>query len=223
MEQPCYKCGQTVDEGIAFCPHCGAPQIRVVVSEAAPAPAAAFDSAAASRDSALPTSQTVPVLAVPMQWSQATKPCALAALIAAVAMVLELVVPLIAVVGAGFLAVAFYRRRSPGAIVGAAAGARLGALCGFLCSIMTAALWALRIALLHEGDQLHKFLLDMIQQTALRFPDAQHQADLQLLRSPTGLVLMVICMLIAGFVVFLVSGTLGGALSATFFGRREKK
>ena len=40
MEQPCYKCGQTVEEGIPFCPHCSAPQIRVVVAEPAPPPLA---------------------------------------------------------------------------------------------------------------------------------------------------------------------------------------
>ena len=33
MEQPCYKCRQLVEEGRPFCPHCGAPQIRVLVAE----------------------------------------------------------------------------------------------------------------------------------------------------------------------------------------------
>jgi len=224
MEQPCYKCGQTVDEGVAFCPHCAAPQIRVVVAELAPLPLA-FSGAGTttSRDSdALPASQTVPVLALPIQWSQALKPCALAAVIASLAMVLQLMVPLIAVVGAGFLAVAFYRRNSPGVRVGAGAGARLGALCGFLCSVMTAALGALRVAVFHEGSEIRKFLLEMIRQTAVRFPDAQHQADLEALRSPTGLVVLMIFMLIAGFVVFLVSGTLGGALGGALLGRRDK-
>jgi hypothetical protein len=222
MEQPCYKCGQTVEQGVPFCPHCSAPQIRVVIAEPAPPPLA-FAAATTSQDSAvLPASQTVPVLALPMQWSQALKPCALAALVASVAMVLKLMAPLIAVVGAGFFAVAFYRRNTPGIAFGTGAGARLGVLCGLFCSAMTAALGALRLVLLHEGGEIHKFLLDMIQQTAMRYPDPQHQADLELLRSPTGLVAMMIFILIAGFVLFLILGALGGALGGAILNRRER-
>lgn len=222
MEQSCYKCGQTVEEGVPFCPHCSAPQIRVVIAEPAPPPLA-FAAATTSQDAAvLPASQTVPVLALPMQWSQALKPCAVAALVASVAMVLKLMAPLIAVVGAGFFAVAFYRRNSPGIMVGTGAGARLGALCGLFCSAMTAVLGALRLVLLHEGEEIRKFLLDMIQQTALRYPDPQHQADLELLRSPTGLVVMMIFILIAGFVLFLILGALGGALGGATLSRRDR-
>ena len=222
MENPCYKCGQTVEEGIPFCPHCSAPQIRVVIAEPAPPPLA-FAAATTSQDAAvLPASQTVPVLALPMQWSQALKPCAVAALVASVAMVLKLMAPLIAVVGAGFFAVAFYRRNSPGIMVGTGAGARLGALCGLFCSGMTAALGALRLLLLHEGEEIRKFLLDMIQQTAVRYPDPQHQADLELLRSPTGLIVMMIFILIAGLVLFLILGALGGALGSAILSRRDR-
>ena len=209
-----------MEEGIPFCPHCSAPQIRVVVAEpAAPIPVLA---AAETTGAVLPASQTVPVLALPMQWSQAFKPCLLAALIAAVSMVLKLMVPLIAVAGAGFLAVAFYRRNIPGMAISSGAGARLGVLCGFLCSVVTATLGALRVAMLHEGDEIRKFLLDTIQQAAVRFPDPQHQADMQLLRTPAGLVAMMISLLIAGFVIFLICGTLGGVLGAAILGRRDK-
>jgi Spy/CpxP family protein refolding chaperone len=42
VEYPCHQCHATVEEGVAFCPHCGAPQIRVIVPEsdaqAAPPP-----------------------------------------------------------------------------------------------------------------------------------------------------------------------------------------
>ena len=33
MEYPCHQCGTTVQEGIAFCPQCNAPQIRVAVEQ----------------------------------------------------------------------------------------------------------------------------------------------------------------------------------------------
>jgi len=221
MEQPCYKCGQTVEEGIAFCPHCSAPQIRVVIAEPAPPPLEF--TAASSQDSAvLPASQTVPLLALPMQWSQAFRPCALAALIASVAMVTKLIAWPIAITGAGFLAVAFYRGNNPGVIVHAGAGARIGALCGLLCSAMTAVLVALRVAVLHEGPEIRRLMLDAIQQSSARYSDPQIQPKLDLVRSPTGLIFMMALLLVFGFITFLLLGTLGGGLGATLLGRRDR-
>ncbi len=99
-----------MDEGIAFCPHCSAPQIRVVLAEPAIVPAALADPTVTSQGAAvLPASQTVPVLALPMQWSQAVRPCALAALVASLLGSLGLH-PVVAMLSAGFLAVVFYRQ-----------------------------------------------------------------------------------------------------------------
>lgn len=120
MEQPCYKCGQIVEQGIPFCPHCSAPQIRVVVAEPATPPPLAVKSSQDSDE--LPASQTVPVLAMPMQWSQALKPCVLAAVVASVLMVLGLN-PFVAMAVVGFLAVVFYRQRRPEIMIKAATGA----------------------------------------------------------------------------------------------------
>lgn len=220
MDQPCYKCGARIEEGIAFCPHCGAPQIRVILPESMPTLAVAGD--AASGAAALPAAQTAPVLAVPMRWSEAVRPCAIAALIAALAMVLKLMVPVIAALGAGFLAVAFYRRRNPDVLMSAGAGARLGALCGVFCFAMTAVFEALAVAILNKGDEIRRTMLDAIQQTAARYPDPQFQAGLDFMRSPAGLVFMMICALFFGFLLFLLLGTAGGALGGVAFGRRPK-
>jgi len=221
MEQPCHKCGQAVEEGVPFCPHCSAPQIRVVVAEAAQGVAVQADGAYAG-SGALPASRTVPVLALPMEWSQVVKPCALAALIAAVAMVLGLMVPLIAVLGAGFLAVAFYRRNHPHVAVRAGSGARLGAVCGVFCSGMTAILGALRVAILHEGNAIRNWILDQVRQTAVRFPGPQSQPGLEFMRSPVGLMFMLAFLLVAGAVLLVLLSTLGGALGGALLGRRDK-
>jgi RNA polymerase subunit RPABC4/transcription elongation factor Spt4 len=223
MEQSCYKCGQSVEEGTPFCPHCSAPQIRVVISEPPQAPAALSNlSISAQGEAALPASQTVPVLAAPMQWSGTAQPCAFAALIAAVAMVLKLMMPLIAAVGAGFLAVAFYRSRNPGAAVSPRAGARLGALSGVLCSAITAILLPLRIALLHEGGEIRDTLLESLRRTAARYPDPQFQATLDFWRSPTGLGLMLACLAVFCVVSLVALGALGGALGGAVLGRRNR-
>lgn len=204
-----------------FCPHCGAPQIRVLVAEPATALAPAV---LATRDQApLPASETVPVLAVPTRWSQSAQPCALAALIAALSIVLQLMAPLIAPIGAGFLAVAFYRRRNPEILIGAQAGAKLGAICGFFCFGMTAILAAVRVAILHESDAIRNFLLEAVRQTATRYSDPQFQEGLDFLRSSTGLAFMMILLLIIGLILSLVLGTLGGAVGGALLNRRARQ
>jgi len=222
MEQPCYKCGQLVEEGIPFCPHCGAPQIRVMIPAPISSLAASGDAAVLSHPSELASSQTVPALAVPVSWSQAVKPCAIAALIAALAIVLKLMVPLIAALGAGFLAVAFYRRQNPQVAIRAGAGARLGAIAGLFCSAMTAVLLALRVLILREAGEIRNGLLEAIQQTAARYSDPQFQGSIEFLRSPTGLVFMLVFLLICGALVLLILGTAGGALGGVTLGRGQR-
>jgi hypothetical protein len=220
MEQPCYKCGQAVEQGVAFCPHCSAPQIRVVIAEApmgaTMAAVGESETVLASRDAV--AERPVPMLAISSPWSLAVRPCALAALIAAVGMVCKLVVPVIAVIGAGFLAVAIYRRNNPTARLRAGTGARLGALSGLFCSAITAVLGALRVLALNEGGEIRKTMLDVLQQTATRYPDPQSQSALEFLRGPAGLAFF----MLFGALMFILMGTIGGALGAALRGRRDR-
>jgi len=221
MEQPCYKCGETVEQGIPFCRHCSAPQIRVVVAEpvAIASPAADETSYAATVRSEAPA---IPGSAISWRWTLAVRPCALAALIAAVAMILKLMIPVIAVIGAGFLAVAFFRRRSPDVAMRAGLGGPLGALSGLFCFGMTAILGAMQVAVLHQGGEIRKFMLDAVEQTAQRLPDPQYQPGLDFMRSPAGLVFMIACLLVVLMLAFLVLGTLGGVVAGAVLGRRNR-
>jgi hypothetical protein len=218
MEEPCYKCGQMLEEGRVFCPHCRAPQIRVAVVE----PVAAMPADSPVQPGQLTASETVPIIAVPMRWDQAAQPCAVAAFIAALGMVFRLIVPVIAVIGAGFLAVALYRRRNPEIAVSARTGARLGAICGFFCAGMTAILGAFRVAILHEGGKIRTVLLDALQQQSGRYPDPEFQTSLDFFRSPTGLVLMLVFFFIVALILFILMGMLGGALGGVGMGRRDR-
>jgi hypothetical protein len=218
MEEPCYKCGQMLEEGRVFCPHCRAPQIRVAVAD----PVAAKPADSPVQPGQLTASETVPIIAVSMRWDQAAQPCAVAAIIAALGMVLRLIVPVIAVIGAGFLAVALYRRRNPEIAVSARTGARLGAICGFFCAGMTAILGALRVALLHEGGKIRTVLLDALQQQSGRYPDPEFQSSLDFFRSPTGLVLMLVFFFIVALIILILLGMLGGALGGVGLGRRDR-
>jgi hypothetical protein len=216
MDQPCYKCGQAVEEGRVFCPHCSAPQIRVIIAESATVRASPV------QVPPLTSSQTVPVIALPMSWDQAAQPCAVAALIGALAMIFQLIVPVIAALGAGFLAVALYRRRNPEIAVHARTGARLGAICGFFCFGMTAVLTALRVAILHEGGKIRSTLLNVVEQQSARYSDPQYQATLEFFRTPAGLLTMLVFSLIAGLIIFILLGMLGGTLAGASFGRRDR-
>ena len=223
MEQPCHRCGQAVEEGVPFCPHCSAPQIRVVIAEPVPVPTASPDAAAGQPGSGnLPASQTVPVLALPMEWSQAVKPCALAALVASLLMVLGLN-PLVAMLSVGFLAVVLYRQRRPGAVVRAGIGGRLGAFSGLLSFGITALLAALAAMAPDFRTKMRSQIIENAQKWAGSHPgDPQVQAALEQLKTPQGLVMMLI---VGGVLLLLLSmalGGLGGALGGAILGRRHR-
>ena len=211
-----------MDEGIAFCPHCSAPQIRVVLAEPAMAPAALADPTVTAQGAAvLPASQTVPVLALPVQWSQTVRPCALAALVASLLGSLGLH-PVVAMLSAGFLAVIFYRQFRRGSSIHALAGARLGALGGLFWFAMTSILQAVAVIVLHKGPELRHELVTRIEQAASQTSDPQALAMFDRLKSPGGLELLMICALIFAFVAAIIMGGIGGALGGAILGRRDQ-
>jgi hypothetical protein len=221
MEQPCYKCRQTVDEGVPFCPHCSAPQIRVVLAEPVTPVAAAFSSAASQDATVLPASQTLPVLALPMQWSQALKPCALAALVASLLMSMGLN-PFVAMFSVGFLAVVFYRQGRRDAMIKASAGAGLGALGGLLWFAISSVLEALIVIFLHKAPELRHELIVRIQQAATQTSDPQVLAVFERLKSQGGLEILMLTGLVFAFLASIVLGGLGGALGGAILGRRDR-
>jgi len=221
MEQSCYKCGQTVEEGIPFCTHCSAPQIRVVIAEPAPLPLAYAGATTTQEAVSLPASQTVPVLALPMQWSQAFRPCALAAVVASLLMALGLN-PFVAMFSVGFLAVVFYRQSRREILMRPAIGAGLGALAGLLWFAMSSILEALVIILFHKGPELSSELAKRIQQASSQTSDPQVLAVFDRLKSPGGLEVLMLIGLIFAFLASLVLGGLGGLLGGAILGRRGK-
>ena len=211
-----------MEEGVPFCPHCAAPQIRVVIAEAAPPPLAFAAAASTSEDSAvLPASQTLPVLALPVQWSQSVGPCALAALVASILMALGLH-PFVAMLSVGFLAVVFYRQRRPEIRIKARTGAALGALGGLLWFAMSSIMEVLIVIFLHKGPELRTALVARIQEAASQTTDPQVLAMFERFKTPGGLEFLMLTALILAFFASLVLGGLGGALGSAILGRRAK-
>jgi len=218
MEQPCYKCGQTVEEGVAFCPHCSAPQIRVVIAEAPPD---AVVLPALSGAAVLPHSLPPPPVMLALGWSAAFRPCLLAALVASLLMTLGLN-PFVAMLSVGFLAVLFYRQRWPGSAIKAITGVRLGALGGLLWFAISSILEALVVLFLHKGPEIRDELIKRMNQAAAQTTDPQALAMFDRLKTPGGLEFVMIFGLIFAFFASIVLAIIGGALGGSILGRGGK-
>jgi hypothetical protein len=218
MDHQCYKCGQNIEDGKPFCPQCGAPQIRVAMAEAAVEPAPGGDIAAPALGRELSLEASGAPATSLARWYQA-QPAALAAGVALLLMLLRLN-PFVAALGTGFLAVVFARGRSAGGIR-TMAGARLGALSGMLFFGMLTFLETLAVAVLHKGAEVRGQLIDKIQQAASRYPGPDIQPFLDFAKSPSGLAFLLGASLIFGFVAFIALGAIGGALGASFLGKRD--
>lgn len=220
MEQPCYKCRQVVEEGRPFCPHCGAPQIRVLVAEPVAAVGTFAGVSAPAESAELPASQTVPVLALPMRWSQALKPCVLAALVASLLMAMGLN-PFVAMISVGFLAVVFHRQGRREMIVKPATGAALGALGGLLWFAISTILETSVVIFMHKGPELRTELIARIQQASTQTNDPQVLAVFERLKTPGGLEALMLIGIFFAFLAAIVLSGLGGAIGAAVFSRRK--
>jgi hypothetical protein len=211
VEHPCDQCNAPVEDGTAFCPHCGAAQIRVASEEVR----------GAGGGIEVPAPST-PVSSGSIQWSQALPSAALAGLIAAGLMFIPLGAFGVGMMSAGVLAVLFYRRRSPGSTLSPGIGARLGLVSGVLGFAIFAVFTAVEMLLFHSGGQLRTALLEAVQQSALRTSDPQAQQFLSYLKSPPGLALVMVLGLVVMFLAFLIFSSLGGALAAALQRRKER-
>jgi hypothetical protein len=219
MEQPCYKCRQTVEEGVPFCPHCAAPQIRVVIAEPAPPPLAF--AAATSQDSAvLQAAQTVPILALPMQWSQALKSCALAA---GIGFLISLLNVILAMLAAGFLAVIFNGQRRSGIPLRASQAAKLGALAGILCFGVLSSVIAFGASVPDIRTKMQGEYIENAQKVASWFPaNPDIQASIDQLKTPQGFARALTEACVFLFLLSIVVAGLGGILGGAILGRRDR-
>jgi hypothetical protein len=217
MEHSCYKCGYSVEDGKPFCTHCSAPQIRVIMPE--PSPTA---SGVSSAELPVIPGGGAAVLSPGIVWPVAMRVCAIAALIGALLTTFGLMVPLLAVLGAGFLAVNLYHRKNPAWLVHGRSGAQIGAVCGMLFFAIAAVCESVAVAVFHGGGELRQKMLEALQQAASRSNDPQVQAAFERLKTPEGIALMLVFGMIFLFIVSIAAGSLAGALTGAFLGRRKR-
>ncbi len=212
MEHSCYKCGATIDEGIAFCPHCSAPQIRVAGIETA-----------ASIDVTADVPHSIASSTTAIYWPQALPAAAVAGLVAAVLALVPLGGFGLGTLSAGFLSVLLYRRRNAVFNPTAGAGAKLGALSGALAFAFLTVFLALRAAFFNTSAQIRQTMIEAVEQSAARSSSPQQaQQALEFLRTPAGFAVMLVVGLITMFVIFLIFSSVGGAIGAVLLRRKDR-
>jgi hypothetical protein len=207
-----------VQEGVAFCPQCNAPQIRVSVPESS-----AFSALPADRQETLPPySRLMSPLAARIDWSQALPATALAGLIAAVLMMTPLAAFGLGMLIGGSLSVVFYRRRNPVANITPAMGSRLGMASGALGGCIFTILFSAGTIVLHAWDEIRHKIIELVDQAAARNPDPQAQQAMEFFKTEQGITLLVISALVGTLVAFVIFSALGGAVGAALLRRKQQ-
>jgi hypothetical protein len=214
MEHLCLRCGNSLREEDAFCPHCGVPQLVVET------PDTVSQQPAVARFGRDPRS---------IQWPTALTSALMVAapigLLSAFAGMSSLVV-----VAGGFVTLALYRHRG-GAFTDSRVGWRIGAMLGVLTAVFATTAYALRMVVeryvLHHGDAIDKqfqlaaqqgvdYWLKASAQQGPQPPEMEHALKVasDFLLSPNGhaaLQLSTAAMMAAGILTFAaIGGAIGG-------------
>jgi hypothetical protein len=125
---------------------------------------------------------------------------------------------------AGMLTIQLYFRKRPQDRISAGVGAGMGLLTGLLGFLMFALVGVpmmLRLLVYHPDPQLMHELRAQFEAAARSNPNPQAQQMVQYLLTPAGLTFVVVALFVFLLVFTLALSALGGAIGATFFGRRR--
>lgn len=221
MEHSCQKCGAAVEDGVAFCPNCNAPQIRIsagILNRPAPPPPApdSVDNAATGFQSstAVPAQ---PVVETPV-WSDAVPGAVVAGALLAAASLVPFAAPLLLMLAAGGFSVVFYSRRSQTRLTPRAA-ARVGAMGGLVGFIFLVVMLAVTMAA--SGGRMVEMLRQAMIERMGPNPPQQAQEVMEKLMTPGGMATVIAFGLLVFLVVLLVASAAGGALLSSLLGRRK--
>jgi hypothetical protein len=118
----------------------------------------------------------------------------------------------------GLLAVRFYHRRRPEIAIVPSMGARLGVVTGMLGFFFYGIPQAIGLAL---SRSVPETMRQAIEQAAAQTPDPRAQEVMHKLMSPGALAAFVTVLVVLFFVCFLVLASLGGAIGASVWGRKQ--
>lgn len=234
MEHPCYRCQALIDEGIAFCPHCGAPQIRVVPPEenmpatptSAPNAPGEFPSPAQSPPWSQNALRYGPNTGI--QWDLAWQ----GALLAGAGAAVLTAIPYVSLgcclwmLGAGAICVAFYQRRVPGTVITPGMGMKLGALAGVFAFAINALVTTLSFVAFRSSGDFRRTLQEQMDKQIAGASDPKAQEIMQKMfdwiNTPQGMATFMVLLLVVLAIMFVLFTAAGGALGASTFGKRRE-
>jgi hypothetical protein len=223
VEHLCYKCQASIDESLPFCPHCGAPQIRVAAPDDGSAPAPGTDApyvSPAAWPGAAPAYHPNAI-----QWEVAFKGAFLTGLIAAILSTIPIVGwgCCLWLIGTGAAAVGLYQRRIPGVHVTPGMGLRIGAVSGFV-AYAASTIWSV-FRFTRDSDEFRRVLAEQVEKSMASNPDPRAQDIMRQfmnnLSTPEGLATFFVMILVIMAIVFVIFSAAGGALGASIFARRR--
>jgi len=232
VDNACYKCGSPVQPGTAFCPSCGAPQIRVTVPDAAPVDSPIFVPGTPAEMQ--PPAQPVQLGAQPLrefdvtaiQWRRALWPVVVGGVVAGFLPQLapSLLWLVVCIMGGAAIAVGLYHHRESLNLISRRMGAKVGIAAATVGYTIDAVLATLLFCFV---PQQRTEMLKQIQELPSRAPNPE-SANLfreiaQKMSTPEGLALLFSFSLIVAAVLFLIFGALGGVIGAKLTRRHDSQ
>lgn len=226
MHQFCHRCGGELPAGVgesAFCPHCGAPQLRLSLENQSAPETAAGDLAASTGAMPPPRPKTI-------VWKAAIRSAlfvaAIAALLSLGAMRSQLLssVTMLWVFSASLVTMSLYQRAQPSAWMDVRVGARIGVVVGLCLALAlgasTAGWGLISRYVLHSMAGFDAEMAEMLKHSLQQMPPDKAGTISGLVQSPEfrgGL-------MAAGFatmsVMLLLLSTVGGAFAGLLRMRR---
>ena len=212
----CHRCGNSLEEDAAFCPQCGAPQIRVTMPETGVA------------ETLAPSFAATITPANKIQWTRAF----LATFLPALGAILLLMVNpffsysfFVWIALAGYVSVVLYRHRAPGALIQTGTGARLGTVVGLICFALQALLIGIGYAVeTAAGHDVRGILAEQMRRAAANNPNPEAMNLVnQFLNRPEAFAILMVVVVLVLFAGFLLSGMLGGALGGALQARHRPR
>jgi hypothetical protein len=226
-----------VEDGVPFCPNCGAPQIRVAIAreetDTALVPAASGEEPAAGEPAPAQRAEAVFSRAdAALSAKYERRVVIFSALAAGLAAGIGSLVPFVpfitlCMVAAGGLAVTLYKRRLPYVSVPARRGFRIGALAGLFGFLLNAATSVFGMLSAENRTALYEAMQERLKEAlAVNSDPAAKQMVKNLgdmVSTPGGLAaVFAFSLCLFGLLFVLLSG-IGGAIGAALFGKKVQR
>jgi hypothetical protein len=159
---------------------------------------------------------------VNFDWPHGLRAAVLAGLLSVILLVILQQAFALAMLISGFLTVYFYRRKNPSFKLTARTGALLGALSGIFGSVFLGIACTFVIFAVRSGSEAGTAAMAAFQKQLASNPDPQAQKFLEYVKTPDGFTVVMIGVIIVMFIFFLILSSLGGAITAALFRRKQR-